>query len=147
MNMSGKVSFPRTLWTLLALLFTPVGFAQYYPDIKIPTTSVVSIYDGDSFRIDIPDYPKLIGQNVPVRVLGIDTPEMRGKCEAEKTLARKAKQKTVELLRSGKTVHLRKYFRILAEVYIDDVSLGEKLVDLGLARPYNGGMRESCCGE
>ena len=79
-------------------------------------------------------------------MLGVDAPELRGKCKSEKVAARKAKQHTVELLRSGKVIELRnmrrgKYFRILANVFIDDNSLADSLISKGLARPYAGGAR------
>jgi endonuclease YncB( thermonuclease family) len=75
---------------------------------------------------------------------------MRGKCTYEKQLARKAKKYTVDSLRSGKKVRLvnikrGKYFRIIADVYIDGQSLSESLLAENLARRYNGGKRESWC--
>jgi len=77
---------------------------------------------------------------------------MRGKCEAEKILARQAKQYTVALLRSGKVIELKntqrgKYFRILANVIIDGESLADSLVSNGLARRYDGGKRDGWCDE
>ncbi len=63
---------------------------------------VTSIYDGDTFRVNINSWPEVIGRRVPVRIAGIDTPEMRGKCQVEKELARKAKQFTVLMLRAAK---------------------------------------------
>ncbi len=38
-----------------------------------------------------------------------------------------------------------KYFRILADVYGDDQSLSEALIQAGHARPYDGGTREGWC--
>ncbi len=66
--------------------------AKDYGNITI--NQVTSIYDGDTFRATIKDYPPIIGERMSIRVNGIDTPEMRGKCEIEKVLARKAKQQT-----------------------------------------------------
>jgi len=81
-----------------------------------------------------------------IRIKGIDTPEMRGKCEQEKVLARKGKQRTVELLRGTKIIELRelkrgKYFRIVAEVFVDDDSVGQVLLREGFAIEYDGGKR------
>ena len=83
-------------------------------------------------------------------MLGIDTPELRGKCKAEKELARKAKQYTVTGLREAKKIELRdiqrgKYFRLLASVFVDGVSLGDLLIREGLAVPYDGGTKKSWC--
>ena len=109
-------------------------------------SEVTSIYDGDTFRANIPDYPPIIGQHMSIRINGVDTPEMRGKCEQEKMLARKAKQYTVTALRNAKTIELRnlqrgKYFRIVADVYADGVNVGDQLIKEGLAVVYDGGRK------
>lgn len=113
---------------------------------SVVIAEVTSIYDGDTFRANIPDYPPIIGQHMGIRINGVDTPEMRGKCEQEKLLARKAKQYTVTKLRNAKMIELRnmqrgKYFRVVADVYADDQSVGEGLVREGLAVVYDGGKK------
>lgn len=128
----------------LLSLITSFLFAKTYGDIKVD--NVVSIYDGDTFRVNINSYPPIIGQNMSIRVNAIDTPEMRGKCLKEKELARKAKKLTVSKLRGAKVVELRnmqkgKYFRIVADVFIDDQSLANILIKENLAVPYNGGKK------
>ena len=95
-------------------------------------------------------YPAIIGERIPVRVLGVDAPELRGKCQSEKVKAREAKQYTVQALRSAKTIELRnmqrgKYFRILADVYVDGKNLAESLIKAGHARAYDGGKRLGWC--
>lgn len=97
---------------------------------------VTSIYDGDTFRADIQGWPAVVGSRVPVRLAGADTPEMRGKCDREKQLARQAKQFTVAKLRNAETIELRhlgrgKYFRLVAEVWIDGQRLGPQLIGQG----------------
>jgi len=134
------------LVALLLICFIPVtAFAdKTYGSIAI--AEVTSIYDGDTFRANIPDYPPIIGQHMGIRINGVDTPEMRGKCEQERMLARKAKQYTVTKLHSAKAIELRnmqrgKYFRIVAEVYADGQSVGDGLVREGLAVVYDGGKK------
>lgn len=68
---------------------------------------VTSIYDGDTFRVNIKEWPKIIGERIPVRVRGVDTPEIRSKCKDEVNLARAAKQFAVGVLRSAKTIELK----------------------------------------
>lgn len=107
---------------------------------------VTSIYDGDTFRANIDGLHSLIGERIGIRVAGVDTPEIRGKCQKEKDLARKAKQITVEALRSAKVIELRntkrgKYFRIVADVYVDNKSLTNILISSGLAVAYDGGTK------
>lgn len=117
---------------------------QTYNNITID--KVISIYDGDTFRVNINSYPGIIGENISIRVNGIDTPELRTKCKKEKLLARKAKQLTVSTLRGAKIIELRnlqrgKYFRIVADVYVDDISLGDTLIHNNLAVRYDGGTK------
>lgn len=138
------------LWISLLLLLPIPGSANdsTYGDVTID--EVTSIYDADTFRVNISSWPAIIGKRVPVRVLGIDAPEIRGKCESEKKIARQAKQFTVAMLRKGKQIILQdiqrgKYFRILANVSIDGVDLGKQLIQAGLARPYDGGRRQGWC--
>ena len=132
---------------LLILVSFSVSATEYG---NATVSEVRTIYDGDSFRVTINGWPDIIGKSVPIRMLGVDTPEMRGKCKSEKLAARRAKQHTVELLRSGKMIELTnmqrgKYFRILANVIIDGKSLGDSLVSNGLARRYDGGKRGGWC--
>ncbi|WP_345989683.1 thermonuclease family protein [Sulfurimonas sp. HSL1-2] len=113
---------------------------------------VTSVYDGDTFRATIKAWPQLIGERIGIRINGIDTPEMKGKCQAEKLLAREAKQHTIALLRDAKTVELRnmkrgKYFRVVADVYADGKSVGQSLITSGLAVRYDGGTKtKDWCG-
>lgn len=113
-------------------------------------SKVTSIYDADTFRVNIEGWPAIIGEHVPVRVKGVDAPEIRGKCKIEKHLARVAKQFTVEQLRTAKEIRLTniergKYFRLLADVEIDGQLLADKLIKAEIARTYLGGKRYDWC--
>lgn len=110
---------------------------------------VTSIYDGDTFRVNIKSWPKIIGERVPIRVRGVDTPELRGACQQEKELARKAKQFTVQTLREAKQIELRnlqrgKYFRIVADVWVDGHNLAQLLIARQLGKPYQGKKINFC---
>lgn len=125
--------------------------ADSYGDLKIHPKQINRVYDGDTFFIDVPGWPDIIGSDIGIRVLHIDTPEIRGECEEEKILARAARDRVAELLANAKTIELRdmdrdKYFRIDADVYIDNVQLVSILNAEGLAvRPYDGGTKFSWC--
>lgn len=144
-------SIPIFVAFLLTLLFlTSVNADKRIYEKSIVISSVTSIYDADTFRANIDHWPPIVGERVPIRVMGVDAPEIRGKCQKEKELARLAKQFTVDKLRDAKTIELRnvrrgKYFRLLADVYIDGNSLTQQLISSGHARPYNGGTREGWC--
>lgn len=103
-------------------------------------------YDGDTITVKIPDVHPLIGKDISVRILGIDTPEKNGNRPCEKAKARDAQRLVQNLLKRAKLVELRnvdrdKYFRILAEVWADSQSIGAILIKNKLALPYDGGRK------
>ena len=107
---------------------------------------VIKVYDGDTITIAA----KLPNTDGPiyrfsVRLNGIDTPEIRGKSEAEKELAYYVRDALAEKI-MGKIVELRnvsneKYGRILANVYLDEQHINEWLVDENFAVYYDGGKK------
>lgn len=139
----------KKLFTIIILLLSTLLNGEALSNTNYGTivvSEVTSIYDGDTFRVNIKDYPDLIGYRISIRVNGIDTPEMKGMCEKEKDLARQAKQFTVSVLRGAKKIELRnmkrgKYFRIVADVYVDGISLTDSLIKEKLGVPYNGGSK------
>jgi endonuclease YncB( thermonuclease family) len=158
-KMPTKKFLVGSLGVIVALLVvggSVAGFSYYLigDDDEPPTVTtkdiftlsleqIVEVYDGDTFKIDLPSQHPLFGDDISVRVLGIDTPELRGTSDEVKALAYKAKNRTQELLSDAKTIELKnpqrdKYFRVLAEVWIDGDSLGEKLKSDGLAKEYDG---------
>jgi micrococcal nuclease len=75
---------------------------------------------------------------------------MRGQCASEIAAAKKAKEFTVTALMTAKKVELRsmqrdKYFRVLADVYVDDKNLSKMLIDNKLALPYGGQTKTNWC--
>lgn len=133
-----------------ALLATSCGATQ--PSTNRYTYDVVGIYDGDTFYINMAGLPPELSR-IGVRVRGIDTAEMKGKCEFEKRTAAGAKAFTTRMLKlSGNKVTLQglkwdKYGgRVDADVYLAN---GQKLADLMImqnyARPYMGGKRAGWC--
>ncbi|WP_446010818.1 thermonuclease family protein [Candidatus Electrothrix sp.] len=103
-------------------------------------------YDGDTITVDIKGQHPLFGDDISVRVAGIDTPEIRGKCAQEKELAREAKKIVGDLLKNARTIRLKnvrrgKYFRIVADVYAGRKNVADVLVKKGLAVRYDGGTK------
>jgi len=138
-----------TTTLLILMLSASIALAGSLKDKvygRVTVSEITSIYDGDTFRCNIDGYPRLIGERIGIRINGIDTPEMRDNRPHIKKLAQRAKQFAVERLRSGHHIELRnmkrgKYFRIVADVYIDGRSLAEELMRAGLAKPYDGGKK------
>lgn len=111
---------------------------------------VINVYDGDTFRVNIDEFPPIIGENIAIRILGVDTPEIKGNCQRERQLAIKARDFTRKYLNSGSVISLTdlkrdKYFRILANVYIDGKNLGDALLMQNLAVVYLGKKKFNWC--
>lgn len=81
--------------------------------------------------------------------MGLDAPEIRGKCREERRLALRAKDALSEELASGEIEIVRqgrdRYGRTLARVYVDGRDVALVLINMGLARPYMGGKRAGWC--
>ncbi|PTQ86849.1 thermonuclease family protein [Nitrosomonas ureae] len=123
-----------------------------YAGETIKPGSIIKVYDGDTFTINIDgDCPNILCSKIPVRINGIDAPELRGKCAQEKSGAMDSRAYLAHLLLNAKDVELRnvrrdKYFRINAAVFVDGVDVGSAMISKGLARPYSGGKRNGWCG-
>lgn len=110
---------------------------------KFKCVEYVKNYDGDTITVNIPNVHPIIGEEISVRVLGVDTAEIRTSDECEKEMAIAAKLYVEELVLNAKKIHLHnvirdKYFRIGADVFIDGVLLSQKLLDENLAYAYDG---------
>jgi len=111
--------------------------------------TVVSVYDGDTIFVTIPDVTPVLGERIGIRIRGIDTPEIRGKCEAEKRLAKEARDYINALIEQGtgkdassiielRQVERGKYYRLVADVYVDGNSVAESMLSMNIARSYDG---------
>ena len=116
----------------------------------VTVSKVISVYDGDTFRVNIDSLPPIVGKNIPIRVNGVDTPEIRGKCQYEKNLALEARDFVRAKLGNAEEIKLinlqrGKYFRVVANVVVDGVSLEQELLDNKLAYRYDGGKKLNWC--
>ncbi len=132
---------------IVASTFTAQAKPQYG---TVTVSKVISVYDGDTFRVNIDSLPPIVGKNIPIRVNGVDTPEIRGKCQYEKNLALEARDFVRAKLSNAKEIKLTnlqrgKYFRVVANVLVDGVSLEQELLDNELAYEYSGGKKLSWC--
>ena len=104
---------------------------------------VLSVHDGDTLTVDLPcDIPSVC-KAMPIRLSGIDTPELTDKRPEIRQLARTARYKVQELTTPPHKVEMRilgrdKYFRLDAAIFSDGVSIAETLKAEGLARAYDG---------
>ena len=104
-------------------------------------------YDGDTITFNIKGVPAIIGRYIGIRVLGIDTPEIKARDYCEKKAAVIARDLIRDELSKAKRIDLinverDKYFRILADVVYDGKSVKELLLSRELAYPYKGDTKK-----
>ena len=133
---------------LMACSVAAPSFAHESVGYRFAAVAVDRVVDGDTFVATLHVHP-MFGDRAKVRVLGIDTPEIRGKCLEERELAVKARDRLGRLLTDARRVDLvnaslDSFGRILARVAADGVDVGEQLVAEGLARRW-AGKREGWC--
>lgn len=128
----------------IILLWPAPGQGQVYYDFDQAVYH--TCYDGDTCMMSLPGIHPLFGDHISIRLAGIDTPEMKGRCDEESQLARKARDLVRSILSQARVIRLSKasrdkYFRIDARVQADGQDLSEVLIDQGLAVPYDGGTK------
>lgn len=112
----------------------------------LPGEAVRYAYDGDTIYVNCLEGLRCTNGKLGIRALGMDTPEMRGKCRYEIELARNAKQHLVALMRSASVIVVTpnasrpydKYGRLLAAVSFDGVDWAESIISAGLGRVWTG---------
>ena len=130
--------------THLGVITVKAEIKGTYGDLK--NVEYVRNYDGDTVTFNIKQLHPLVGHNIPIRVRGLDTPEIRGKCEQEKIKAKIARDLVKRELTDAKKIDLKnvargKYFRIVANIEADGKDITQILLDNGLAVWYNGGTK------
>ncbi len=135
----------RMVALVVGVIFSVTAWSE-----SVTVSEVVRVYDGDTITVDVAEWPAIVGDDIGVRIRGVDTPELRGKCDAEKASARSAREFTKAMVMNAETVVLSdiergKYFRIVADVYADGVSVSGALIESGFGRAYDGGRRSKWC--
>lgn len=127
----------------------PIDDGAAMPDeTLLQDVSIASVYDGDTFKINLNCSLAVYCQKMPVRVLGVDTPEIKGKTEKEKRLAQQAKAFTKEFLSHGPISLSQcgrdKYFRLLCAVQNGTgQDLAQELIKRDLGYAYDGGKKST----
>lgn len=139
---------------LIALILGVVSLSAVAGEERLPgpiPARVLRVIDGDTVLVRARIW---LGQDVEtsVRLLGIDTPEKRGKCENERQAAEKAENFTTATL-SDEWITLHdviadKYGkRVVARIVTaQGEDLGALLLAKGLAREYGGRTKQPWCG-
>ncbi len=139
---------------LLSLIASKASASDPLNRWPIPAT-IVRVIDGDTVVVDAHIWPQMVAAGVSIRVLGIDTPERRGKCALEKQRAEQAKAIMAEAFPVGDPVLLvgvkpdkfggRFNARVLTAGGKD---WGDLIQAEGLAAPYTGqGPKRDWCAD
>ncbi len=131
----------------LALILCLLSWPALALDV---TAQVLRVKDGDTIVVRAQIWLDTYVETA-VRLRGVDTPEIHGKCPEEKALARRATEYVAAAL-SGRVVRLvnvrrGKYGRAVATVLVDGLDLAREIIAAGLGRAYFGEKRQSWCGE
>jgi endonuclease YncB( thermonuclease family) len=129
---------------LIFLLLVSPAYAKSFGDYS--GAVYLRNYDGDTITFNLPGLHSIIGEKISIRVNGIDTPEIKGKCEKEKYDAQQVRDMVADILKDAEQITLKnmergKYFRIAADVFVDGENLSEVLVGAGMAIRYSGGKK------
>ncbi len=145
-----KITALAAALTIVIALGAPAGQKQR-PAMVVYDVSVFDVYDGDTFwvRWEIPGSYARTDRRV--RLLGVDTPEINGRCAAEKDLAVAAREFVREQTAAPVTMEIYgtdKYGRTLVRIITHDGGdLSDRLLAQGLGRIYTGGKRLPWCPE
>lgn len=140
---------------LIACLISSPSAAQLSVIAGPVEADVKAVTDGDTFTFIAFPFPELSIRG-RLRVDGVDTPEIRGKCADEKNRAQQAKRFVEDLVsKAGGRVWLYTiglegddgggFGRYRAQVRIGNQWLSAELIREGLARENHGESRKSWC--
>lgn len=135
--------------TIVLLLCSILGWPLLSHAEDLTNVVWLHCYDADTCNFDILP-PTVLNADIGVRFLGIDAPEILGKCIKEKKLALEARDFVRAQLQGAKiilkNVKRDKYYRIDAIMEANGVNLNQLLIDKGYAVPYGGtGLRHDWC--
>ena len=139
---------PIIYFIILLLIAANVAVADDFLELREYRNRLC--YDGDTCYVVAKTLPDTL-RNMSIRILGIDTPEIRADCIEEKDLALQGRAFANDMFRNADTIEFRnlkwdKYGgRILADVYIDGMSYKHEIIEAGLAREYDGGKKLGWC--
>ncbi len=127
-------------------VFALLRFADWAAPVPLPggACRVGYVYDGDSVELICPD------RTETARLIGLDTPELKGACAAETAAAGAAKAALTAAVRRAKRVEIGiegrdRYDRPLVHLVLDGTDAADVMLKAGHGRPYDGGAREGWC--
>jgi len=101
--------------------------------------TVTKVYDGDTITVDFDLGFGILIRKQKIRLLGVNTPEVRGAEKPEGIISRDALRQRI----LGKVVTVRtskdkkgKYGRWLGEVFMEEENINQWLISEGYAKEY-----------
>lgn len=129
---------------------TPLELSQCSDSISLFTikgrynAKVVKVYDGDTIHI-VMYYADAFNKFI-IRLMNIDTDELKSLDETKKLLAIKARDMLSSLILNKIVVvdvdGFDKYGRLLAIIYYNGESINDKMIELQLGKEYHGGKKD-----
>ena len=102
---------------------------------------ILRVHDGDTIVCNIEGVHSIVGENIRIRLNDINAAEIGDDREEIVELAQKAKDYLSNAVKNAKKAELRKcgrdtYFRIDAELWLDNVNIGDEMLKKGLVKKY-----------
>ncbi len=115
-----------------------------------PTISeVIEVTHGDKLIVDIAKPHELAGSNIKVSLKDIDAPDATRSCPKQMELGVKVKDYVSQKLKNASSIKLTNFrktnTKIIAQVIVDGVDLGEELVSKGYASEEYGFWKPYFC--
>jgi endonuclease YncB( thermonuclease family) len=115
-----------------------------------PTVSkVIEVTHGDKLIIDIAEPHELAGSNIKVSLKDIDAPDATRSCPKQLELGEEVRDYVAKKLKNASNIKLTNFrktnTKIIAQVIVDGVDLGEELVSKGFASEEYGFWKPYFC--
>ena len=115
-----------------------------------PTVSkIIEVTHGDKLIVDIAEPHELAGSNIKISLKDIDTPDATRSCPKQLELGEEVRDYVAKKLKNASNIKLTNFrktnTKIIAQVVVDGVDLGEELVSKGYASEEYGYWKPYFC--
>lgn len=124
------------LIAFICLLATPLCLAQQVKLQNFNKVSLASVYDGDTFKVYLACKYPIFCKAIPVRVRGVDCPEIRGGTPETKAAAKAAKAFTKQFLRGGIIGGKKQTGKYKIDARFNKVALADKIRRISELKPW-----------
>jgi endonuclease YncB( thermonuclease family) len=115
-----------------------------------PTVSkIIEVTHGDKLIVDIAEPHELAGSNIKISLKDIDTPDATRSCPKQLELGEEVRDYVAKKLKNASNIKLTNFrktnTKIIAQVVVDGVDLGEELISKGFASEEYGYWKPYFC--